>query len=639
MIEQSTIDRIFDAAQITEVVQDFISLKRRGVNYLGNCPFHNEKTPSFTVSPAKNIFKCFGCGKGGNAVHFIMEIEHMTYYEALKHLAKKYHIEVVETAQKEEDVQVKNDRESMMVLSSFAQKVFTTNLFNHEEGKAIGLSYFKERGFRKDIIEKFELGYCLEERDAFTKKAKKEGYKLEYLVKTGFTIEGEHGAFDRFSGRVMFPIHNLAGKVIAFGGRILKTDKKFAKYLNSPESEIYHKSKVLYGIYHARKSVMQLDKCYLVEGYTDVISMHQAGIENVVASSGTSLTEDQIKLIKRFTPNVTILYDGDAAGIKASLRGIDMVLEEGLNVKVLLLPDGEDPDSFSRKMGAAELVEYLNSHETDFITFKTNLLLKDAENDPVKRAAIISDVVKSISIIPDTIKRTVYIKNCSRLLDIEESILYTEISKLRKEKPERQTPVQPKTVPAQTTTSENKALETAEKELIRILLTYGPQIIHPKEEGAEGHDISVTELMITEIEHDELQFSNAGFQKIYDEIKLCFQQHKDIDSKYFIQHPDDVISRLVIDMFATPHNLSKIWKRNETFIETEDMKLKTLIPECLMAFKSKKVQAMLKETEVLMLKAQQEKNMEEIMGLQQRYIMLTNYKKELSKNLGNRIII
>lgn len=640
MIEQSTIDRIFDAAQITEVVQDFISLKRRGVNYLGNCPFHNEKTPSFTVSPAKNIFKCFGCGKGGNAVHFIMEIEHMTYYEALKYLAKKYHIEVVETLQKEEDVQVKNDRESMMVLSLFAQKVFTANLFNHEEGKAIGLSYFKERGFRKDIIEKFELGYCLEERDAFTKKAKKEGYKLEYLVKTGITIEGEHGAFDRFSGRVMFPIHNLAGKVIAFGGRILKTDKKFAKYLNSPESEIYHKSKVLYGIYHARKSIMQLDKCYLVEGYTDVISMHQAGIENVVASSGTSLTEDQIKLIKRFTPNVTILYDGDAAGIKASLRGIDMVLEEGLNVKVLLLPDGEDPDSFSRKMGAAELVEYLNSHETDFISFKTNLLLKDAENDPVKRAGVISDVVKSISIIPDTIKRTVYIKNCSRLLDIDESILYTEIRKLRKESPEKQASPQTKTAPAQTTTpSENKALETAEKELIRILLTYGSQIIHPKEDGAEGHDISVTELMINEIEHDELQFSNAGYQKIYDEIKLCYEQKKDIDSKYFIQHPDDVISRLVIDMFATPHNLSKIWKRNETFIETEDMKLKTLIPECLMTFKSKKVQAMLKETEVLMLKAQQEKNMEEIMGLQQRYIMLTNYKKELSKNLGNRIII
>jgi DNA primase len=638
MIEQSTIDRIFDAAQITEVVQDFISLKRRGVNYLGNCPFHNEKTPSFTVSPAKNIFKCFGCGKGGNAVHFIMEIEHMTYYEALKHLAKKYHIEVVETAQKEEDVQVKNDRESMMVLSTFAQKTFTDNLFTHQEGKAIGMSYFKERGFRKDIIEKFELGYCLEERDAFTKKAKKEGYKLEYLVKTGLTIEGEHGSFDRFSGRVMFPIHNLAGKVIAFGGRILKTDKKFAKYLNSPESEIYHKSKVLYGIYHARKSIMTQEKCYLVEGYTDVISMHQAGIENVVASSGTSLTEDQIKLIKRFTPNVTILYDGDAAGIKASLRGIDMVLEEGLNVKVLLLPDGEDPDSFSRKMGAAELVEYLNSHETDFITFKTNLLLKDAENDPVKRAGVISDVVKSISIIPDTIKRTVFIRNCSRLLEIDENILYTEIRKLRKEKPEKQ--VQAKTAPAESTAPpEIKALEASEKELIRILLTYGSQIIHPQEEGGEDHDVSVTELMIGEIEHDELQFSSEGYQKIYEEIKLCFGEKREIDSKYFIQHPDDVISRLVIDMFATPHNLSKIWKRNETFIETEDMKLKTLIPECLMAFKSKKVQAMLKETEILMLKAQQEKNMDEVMNLQQRYIMLTNYKKELSKGLGNRIII
>lgn len=641
MIEQATIDKIFDAAQITEVVQDFVSLKKRGVNYLGNCPFHNEKTPSFTVSPAKNIFKCFGCGKGGNAVHFIMEIEHLTYYEALKHLAKKYHIEVVETAQKEEDVQVKNDRESMMVLSGFAQRTFTENLLNHQEGKAIGLSYFKERGFRKDIIEKFELGYSLEERDAFTKKALKEGYKKEYLVKAGFTIEGEHGTFDRFSGRVMFPIHNLAGKVIAFGGRILKTDKKFAKYLNSPESEIYHKSKVLYGIYHARKSIMQLDKCYLVEGYTDVISMHQAGIENVVASSGTSLTEDQIRLIKRFTPNVTILYDGDAAGIKASLRGIDMVLEEGLNVKVMLLPDGEDPDSFSRKMGAAELVDYINGHETDFISFKTNLLLKDADNDPVKRAGVITDVVKSISIIPDTIKRTVYIKDCSRLLDIDENILYTEIRKLRKEKPEKQPTVTPikKAEPLAAELAENKALETAEKELIRMFLNYGPQIIHPKEDETEGYDITVAGFLINEIEHDELKFNNEICQKIYNEIKNSYDQQSEIDSKHFIQHPDDGISRLVIDMLATPHNLSKIWKRNETFIETEDMKLKTLIPECLMAFKSKKVQAMLKETEMLMLKAQQDKNLEEIMTLQKRYIMLTNYKKELSKNLGNRIII
>lgn len=643
MIDQSTIDRIFDAAQIAEVVQDFVSLKRRGVNYLGNCPFHNEKTPSFTVSPAKNIFKCFGCGKGGNPVHFIMEHEHMSYSEALKYLAKKYHIEVVETAVKEEDVQVKNDRESMLVLSGFAQRVFTDNLFHNQEGTAIGMSYFKERGFREDIIKKFELGYSLEERDAFTKKALKEGYKLEYLAKTGLTIEGEHGTFDRFSGRVMFPIHNLTGKVIAFGGRILKTDKKFAKYLNSPESEIYHKSKVLYGIYQARKAIMQVDKCYLVEGYTDVISMHQAGIENVVASSGTSLTEDQIRLIRRFTPNVTVLYDGDAAGIKASLRGIDMILEEGLNVKVLLLPDGEDPDSFSRKMSATELVEYLNKHETDFITFKTSLLLKDAENDPTKRAQVINDVVKSISVIPNSINRAVYIRECARLLETNEEVLYTEINKLRKTKPER--PERPQSseisnLPAtQTEQAEVNQLEVAERELIRILMMYGSHVLQACDDPLSGKDITVTEYMIREIEQDELEFFHPVYKLVFEEVKVNFVKQTESDSRYFIQHPDSSISRTAIDLLSTPHNLSNIWKKHETFIETEDMQLKTLVPEFLMNFKSKKVQAMMKETELQMLKAQQENNLEEIGLLQQRYMMLTTFKKELSKKLGNRIIL
>ncbi len=646
MIDQSTIDRIFDAAQITEVVQEFVSLKRRGVNYLGSCPFHNEKTASFTVSPAKNIFKCFGCGKGGNSVHFIMEHEHMTYYESLKYLAKKYNIEVVETVQKEEDVQIKNDRESMMVLSTYAQRVFSDNLFLKPEGKAIGLSYFKERGFREDTIKKFELGYCLEERDAFTKKALKEGYKLEYLVKTGFTIEGEHGSFDRFSGRVMFPIHNLTGKVTAFGGRVLKTDKKIAKYLNSPESEIYHKSKVLYGIYQARKAIMQFDKCYLVEGYTDVLSMHQAGIENVVASSGTSLTEDQIRLIKRFTPNVTILYDGDAAGIKASLRGIDMVLEEGLNVKVLLLPEGEDPDSFSRKLGAAELQEYLNSNATDFITFKTTLLLKDTANDPVKRASVINDVVKSISIIPDAITRSEYIRECSKIIDINETILYTEINKLRQNKNEQKstnrneqkvitpTPVIPEVQ------AEYNQLEVTEREIIRVLLFYGPHTLfnHINEDQSE-HIIKVNEYIFQEIQHDDLTFSVPAYQKLFDEIKMLYESGQEIDSKYYTQHPDDIISRLVIDLFSNPHQLSKIWHRNETFIETEDMKLKLLVPECVLAFKSKKVQLLLKETETLLLNAQRMNNIEEMNILQQKYITLTNFKKEVSKNLGNRIII
>lgn len=642
MIDQSTIDRIFDAAQITEVVQDFVSLKKRGVNYLGNCPFHNEKTPSFTVSPSKNIFKCFGCGKGGNPVHFIMEHEHMTYYEALKFLAKKYNIDVVETVKSEEDVQVKNDRESMMVLTAFAQRVFTDNLFNHQEGKAIGLSYFKERGFREDIIKKFELGYSLEERDAFTKKAIKEGYKKEYLVKSGFSIEGEHGTFDRFSGRVMFPIHNLTGKVIAFGGRILKTDKKFAKYLNSPESEIYHKSKVLYGIYQARKSIMQLDKCYLVEGYTDVLSMHQAGIENVVASSGTSLTEDQIRLIRRFTPNVTILYDGDAAGIKASLRGIDMVLEEGLNVKVLLLPDGEDPDSFSRKLSATELSEYLNKNETDFISFKTSLLLKDVENDPAKKASVISDVIKSIAIIPNAITRSVYIRECGKLLDTDENVLLGEVSKLRKNKTDKQDTSSAKNtavVPVNATPVKVNPLEIAEKEVLRVLLFYGSHILYPRNDNPDSRDITVNEYVITEIQHDELQFSNTAYQKIFNEILSGFEQNNNLDDKYFTQHPDDEISRVAVDLLSNPYQLSKIWKRNDSYIETEDMKLKSVVPESLLAFKSKKVQAMLKETEILLIKAQEEKNIPEMNALQQQYIMLTNFKKELSKSLGNRIIL
>lgn len=646
MIDQGTIDRIFDTAQITDVVQDFVTLKRRGVNYLGLCPFHNEKTPSFTVSPAKNIFKCFGCGKGGNPVHFVMEHEHMTYHEALKYLAKKYHIEITETVANEEEVQQKNDRESMLVISGFAQRVFTENLFLHAEGKAIGLSYFKERGFREDIIKKFELGYSLEERDAFTKRALKDGYKQEFLVKTGLSIEGEHGTFDRFSGRVMFPIHNLTGKVIAFGGRILKTDKKFAKYLNSPESEIYHKSKVLYGIYHARKAIVQFDKCYLVEGYTDVISMHQAGIENVVASSGTSLTEDQIRLIKRFTPNVTILYDGDAAGIKASLRGIDMVLEEGLNVKVLLLPDGDDPDSFSRKLSATELQEYLNANETDFISFKTKLLLKDAEKDPVKRATVINDVVKSISIIPDGITRSVYIRECSKLLDTDENVLITEVNKLRRNKFDasaknlKDEVTHVFEVPVSPTKPEFNQMEVAERELIRLFLHYGSHVLttETKEDFTE-HNLTVAQYIIEELLHDELTFSNPTYQKVYDEFLENYQKGIDLDDRYFIQHTDNSISKLAIDIYTNKYNLSRIWEKHETFIESDDMKLKTMVPEFVMAFKSKKVISMLKETENEMLLAQQEKNMERIHELQHQYMMLTSIKKELSKSLGNRIII
>src|SRR5512133_1523936 len=417
MIDRPTIERILDAAQITEVVQEFVQLKKRGVNYLGLCPFHNEKTPSFTVSPAKEISKCFGCGKVGNSVNFIMEHEHLSYPEALKYLAKKYHIEVIEKELTQEELEKQNERESLLVVSAYAARQFTENLFHTDEGISVGLTYFKERGFRQDTLKKFEVGYSFEKRDSFSLKAISDGYKTDFLVKTGLSIQHEDRVFDRFAGRVMFPIHSLSGQVLGFGGRVLKTDVKTAKYLNSPESEIYHKSRILYGIFQARKTITQEDKCYLVEGYTDVMSLHEAGIENVVASSGTSLTVEQVRLIKRFTPNITILYDGDAAGIKASIRGIDLVLEEGMNVKIVLLPNNEDPDSLSKKISNEEFLKYLGENETDFIRFKTQLLLEEAASDPVRKANLIRDIVRSIAVIPDMITRTVYIKECSLVLE------------------------------------------------------------------------------------------------------------------------------------------------------------------------------------------------------------------------------
>ena len=439
MIDQHTIDRIIDAANIVEVVSDFVTLRRRGANYVGLCPFHDEKPPSFSVSPARGICKCFSCGKGGNSVHFIMEHEQVSYYEALKYLARKYNIEIQERQLSEEEKQRKTDRESMLIVNDFAQKFFATNLLENAEGRSIGLSYFRERGFGEDIIKKFGLGYSPDKRDALAQEAVRKGYKKDYLVKTGLCIESQQGSlYDRYKGRVIFPIHSLSGKVIAFGGRILKKDEKAAKYVNSPESEVYHKSDVLYGIYHAKQAIVKNDFCYLVEGYTDVLSMHQAGIENVVASSGTSLTPGQIRLIHRFTNNITVLYDGDAAGIKASLRGIDLILQEGLNIKVVLLPDGDDPDSFSKKQSAADFTAYIRAHETDFIRFKTNLLLEGAGNDPIKRATLIGDIVRTIAIVPDNILRSIYVQDCARLLSVDEKMLMREVNNIQRDKREQE---------------------------------------------------------------------------------------------------------------------------------------------------------------------------------------------------------
>ncbi|MBN2251473.1 MAG: DNA primase, partial [Candidatus Altiarchaeota archaeon] len=529
MIDRQTIDKILDAAEIVEVIQEFVPLKKRGVNYLGLCPFHNEKTPSFTVSPSKEIFKCFGCGKVGNVVNFIMEHEHLTYPEALKYLAKKYHIEVVEKERTQEEVEKENERESLLVITAYASRLFTENLYNTNEGISVGLAYFKERGFRQDTLKKFEVGYSFEQRDSFSKKAIENGFKTELLVKTGLTIQHEERIFDRFSGRVMFPIHSLSGQVLGFGGRILKADPKSAKYLNSPESEIYHKSRIVYGIYQARKAISREDRCYMVEGYTDVMSMHEAGIENVVASSGTSLTQEQIRLIKRFTPNMTILYDGDPAGIKASLRGIDLVLEEGMNVKIVLLPDGEDPDSYSKKISNEEFSLYLKEKETDFIRFKTQLLLAEANNDPTQKANLIRDIVKSIAVIPEGITRTVYIKECSAVMEVSEEVLYHEVNKLRQQKSFQERnrypgledlPVPP--VQAVKPVVYKTISFYSEREVIRLLLKYGSrefERIINKEDGREDV-ITVSDYVVKEITSDDLSFDDKTCAKIFADFRF-----------------------------------------------------------------------------------------------------------------------
>ncbi len=645
MIDQHTVDRIIAAADITEVVSDFVTLKKRGTNHLGLCPFHNEKTPSFTVSPAKGIFKCFGCGKGGNSVNFIMEHEHLNYVEALKFLAHKYHIEVIEKEVTTEELQHRNERESLMVVTAYAQRYFSDNLHKHSDGKTIGMAYFRERGFRDDIIEKFQLGYCLDQRDAFTRTALRDGYKLDYLIKTGLTIQHNEDGFDRFQGRVMFPIHSISGRVTAFGGRILKTDKKFAKYLNSPESEIYHKSGILYGIFHAKKSITQENKCFLVEGYTDVISLHQAGIENVVASSGTSLTIDQIRLIKRFTPNVTILYDGDAAGIKASLRGIDLVLEEGLNVKVALLPDGEDPDSYARSHSASEVLDFIAKNETDFITFKARLLLDDAKNDPIKRAGLISDIVRSIAVIPDSIIRSVYIKDCSRLLDIQENVLYTEITANRRKKMEQvlgKIPAQSevKTAPLPGFVS-NIYCEEQEKEIVYFMLRHGNVVFwkpDSNEEDKERPSVSMGQYIINEILNDDLDFKNLVYQKIFNEYLSQLEINPDVDINYFVNHSDSQISQIAVDFLSTPYTLSKIWVNHETFSEDDADFLHHAVPKAILVFKSKILLQAIKKLHAELAKLNSIDQVEEINEVFKKNIILNDLKNTLSKEL-DRIVL
>ncbi len=653
MIEKNIIEHVINTAEIVDVVQDFVSLKKRGANYLGLCPFHNEKTPSFTVSPTKGIFKCFGCGKVGNTVAFIMEIEKLSFPDAIRHLAKKYNIEIVESEREitEEERQLQNERESMFIVSAFAQRYFSKILFENETGQTIGLSYLHERGISNEMISHFQLGFCLHSKDNFTQAALKEGYKLEFLEKTGLTINREGNIFDRFYGRIIFPIHSISGKIIGFGGRIIKKTDKTAKYLNSPESEIYHKSDILYGLFFAKNFITRFDKCFLVEGYTDVISLVQAGIENVVASAGTSLTVNQIRLIKRFTKNLTIIYDGDAAGIKASLRGIDLVLEEGMNVKVLLLPDGEDPDSFSKKLSNSELRLFIERNETDFIVFKTKLLAAEAQNDPIKRANLYGDILRSIALIPDSLIRAEYIKECSNLLKVEEKNLYFEVGKRRAEKIENEYWQEKRNISQQeshfqtTETFEpHIKCEHLEREMIRILLIYGNQILHLPNLLNENPNISVQEFIINELEKDALEFENFLYKNVlqefenflYQNVLQEIKQHSDLNDKYFINHSNHEVSKLAIDLMTSQYFLSKIWSHPKDAVQIKEIDLNESIPTLILRYKDKKIILLIKEIEEKLKNEFDEEVQKELM---KTHIILKEVNKEFAKLLGERVII
>lgn len=702
MIDQPTIDRILDAANIVDVVSEFVTLRKRGVNYVGLCPFHDDKSPSFYVSPAKNICKCFACGEGGTAVHFIMKHEQIGYFDALRFLAKKYNIEIAERELSDEEKRVRSDRESMFIVNAWAQQYFSQMLHEHVEGKTVGMRYFIERGFREDTIRKFQLGYSLDQRDALYQQALRKGYKKEYLEKTGLVIAYENGNVnDRFRGRVIFPVHSLSGKVVAFGGRVLKKDEKTAKYVNSPESPIYHKSNELYGIYFAKQAIVKADRCYLVEGYTDVISMHQSGVENVVASSGTALTHGQIRLIHRFTNNITVLYDGDAAGIKAAIRGIDLLLDEGMNVKVVLLPDGEDPDSFARSHSATEFTEFIRQHETDFIRFKTKLLLADAGNDPVKRAALIGDIIRTIAIVPDDITRTIYIRECSAMMEIDEQVVLNQVNKQRLSKNEQKSSVPvtnrstteilppdysiaepsgqmqevpvataepvsdqlppdfpppleeefsgsnempeiPPSAPVEETlvmTRQRSPYEAFEIALLRYVVRYGERVLYDyvDEETKERIVMRVAEFIRDDLERDDLSFYTPIFKQMLDEAANRCGEETFIAHRYFLSHPDPLVSRVAANLMSEKYQLSKYhFKFRE--VEQEEDKLDQLVVRDLFAFKEAYIMRQLKEKQE-QLKQLSSADPEQIMTVMKEIAQLNEIKKVLSKELGERIIL
>lgn len=609
MIPQATIDKIHEAARVEEIIQDFIALKKRGANYIANCPFHNEKTPSFVVSPAKGLFKCFGCGVGGDGVNFVMRHEHLNYFDALRWVARKYNIEVEEVQLSPEQIAQQNERETLYVVMSFAQTQFTRYMNETDEGRSIGLSYFKQRGFNNTTIEKFALGFSPDNSQFLVDHAKKAGYDMKYLVQTGLVKEREGGGsyFDFFRDRVIFPVHNMTGRIIAFGARTLKADKKIPKYLNSPETEIYNKSKTLYGLFQSKRAIIQKDVCYLVEGYTDVISMHQAGIENVVASSGTSLTVEQIRLIKRFTNNITILYDGDAAGIKASFRGIDMILEEGCNVKVVLFPDGDDPDSYSKKVSYEELQQYIDSASQDFMLFKTNILLKDADKDPIKKAELIKDIVHSIALIPDSIKRSIYIKECSSIFELPEQTLIFELNKELRKTQAAKTGVkvqdlpnqEPPTLVLQEPKAEHSEIYYQEKELIYLLLNYADYLIPLEVPVDEAHTeiikLSAAEVVFYQLELDGIILEYEIFAEIYKKYYEKFIEEG------FTPQPRDLLKtgnmemqQTVTELISNPYELSEKWaEKHRIYTKTELDHLEKKVVNALISFKQKKVEQMI----------------------------------------------
>ena len=695
MIDQPTIDRILDAAQIYDVVSDFVTLRKRGVNYVGLCPFHDDKTPSFYVSPAKGLCKCFACGKGGNAVHFIMEHEQMSYPEALKYLAKKYGIEIKERELSNEEKLAQSERESLFIVNQFARDYFQNILRNHVDGRSIGMAYFRNRGFRDDIIEKFQLGYCTESHDAMAQEAIKKGYKKEFLIKTGLCYEtDDHRLRVRFWGRVIFPVHTLSGKVVAFGGRVLASATKGVKvkYVNSPESEIYHKSNELYGIYFAKQAIVKQDRCFLVEGYTDVISMHQSGIENVVASSGTALTPGQIRLIHRFTNNMTVLYDGDAAGIKASIRGIDMLLEEGMNIKVCLLPDGDDPDSFARKHNSTEFRQFIQEHETDFIRFKTNLLLEDVGKDPIKRAELIGNLVQSISVIPEAIVRDVYIKECAQLLRVEDKLLVSEVAKRREMQAEKraeqtererraaarnnteataaQVPYTEGDTPLATSDGtslppdmaaeyadspippednyvsfipqegkEGQEFYKYERLILQMIVRYGEKIMcnATNEEGQEV-PVSVIEYVINDLKQDELSFHNPLHRQILTEAATHIHDAGFTAERYFLAHPETTISKLSVELISNRYQLSKYHSKSQKIV-TDEERLYELVPALMINFKYAIVSEELKHMMSALQDPAVANDEEKCNAIMKRYCEMREVQSIMAKRLGDRVVL